>query len=123
MKYMRTRLNIAGLILPLMVVCLAGCRTEPVASPHSDVESFEYVAQILAMPSRTATATEIGPCYAAFKSVNGRTFFIGSPGSPAEVVGFLRTLEKGKSYFLPDAFMDYQKTQKPPNKATGSDLP
>ncbi len=92
----------------LSVAYLGGCATTPVAPRRADAGNYEYVAQILAMPSRRASVTEIAPCYAAFRTDAGETFIIGSPASPPEVAGFLETLEKGKAYFLPEAFMEYQ---------------
>jgi hypothetical protein len=43
-----------------------------------------------------------------FKSEDGKTFYIGSPEADVEVVHFVATLEKGKTYDLPKAFMQYQ---------------
>ena len=104
----------------VMVVCFTGCKTTPVEPQYAD--TYEYVAQVLAMPSRVATAVEVGPCYARFTAEDGRTFYIGSPGCAPEVWGFVGTLEEGKTYYLPEAFMEYQRKQKTPNKTTGGDL-
>jgi hypothetical protein len=100
-----------GVVLVVAVNCLVGCKTTPVTSLRSDAEHYEYVAQILAMPSRSATVVAIAPCNAEFRSEDGRTFYIGSPAAPSEVVRFLPTLEKGKTYRLPEAVMEYQKKQ------------
>ena len=102
--------------------CLVGCKTTPVASPRSDEEDYEYVAQILAMPSRNATVIETAPCYTVFRSEGGRTFVIGSPDAPSEVVYFLQTLEKGRECRLPEAFMEYQKKNTAPKKTNGGDV-
>jgi hypothetical protein len=84
--------------------------------------TYEYVAQVLAMPSCTATVEEVAPCYASFKTEDGRMLCIGSPGAAPEVVGFVQTLQKGETYFLPDAFMKYQKNQREkPNKPDAGD--
>jgi hypothetical protein len=90
---------------------------------RSDEENYEYVAQILAMPSRRATVTEIAPCYAVFRTEAGRTFVIGSPAAPPEVVHFLVTLEKGKTYSFPQAFMEHQKAQRVPTPAPAGKRP
>jgi hypothetical protein len=64
------------------------------------------------MPSCTAKVEEIAPCYARLSTEDGRVLYVGSPGASLEVVGFVNTLQKGKTYFLPDAFMEYQKRSK-----------
>lgn len=90
------------------IQCIIGCTTPPTAAPLT----YEYVAQVRAMPSCTATVQEIAPCYARLKTEDGRVLYIGSPGAAPEVVGFVQTLQKGKTYFLPDAFMKYQRDQR-----------
>lgn len=110
---MKTKFKMAVLVA---TVCLAGCMTRPVAPQHADV--YEYVAQLLAMPSCSAKAEAIYPCYARLRTEDGRELCVGSPGASPEVVGFVHTLQQGKTYFLPDAFMEYQKKQQEgPNKA------
>ena len=89
------------------LVCLAGCKTATVATPHPD--EYEYTAQLLAMPSRAATVVDGEPCYRELKDdLDGRIFYIGSPGAADEIEHFIQTLEQGKSYRLPDAFMEWQ---------------
>jgi hypothetical protein len=91
-----------------MIVYLAGCKTTPTPT-HRSYVIYEYTAQVSAMPSCSATVMEIAPCYAMFESEDGKTFYIGSPEAESEVVHFVATLEKGKTYDLPKAFMQYQK--------------
>ena len=84
----------------------------PVKAEHGHV--YEYTAQVLAMPSCSATMVKHHTCYVEFKNEDGRTFYIGSPGASREVAGFVSTLHdmEGKTYNLPDAFMKYQEQQK-----------
>ena len=69
------------------------------------------------MPSCNATMVQHHTCFVEFKSSDGRTFFIGSPGASREVADFVAILrgQEGKTYYLPDAFMEYQERQKKPN--------
>ena len=49
-------------------------------------------------------------CY--FTTAEGKAIILGKPGAGregADVLKFLDTLEEGKSYELPEAFLDYQK--------------
>ncbi len=98
----------------LMVVCFVGCKATPVTTQDS-VIIYEDAAQVLAMPSCRATIVEVQVrCYARFNVDGGRTFYIGSPDSPPEVAGFVGTLEEGKTYSLPEAFIQYRKKQNKP---------
>ena len=69
-------------------------------------EFYDSVAEIKAMPARKATLELRGPCYSIFRNTDGKQFVIGSPGSGDKVWGFLGTLEEGKTYELPKAFLD-----------------
>ncbi len=110
MKQLRVLLSIVA------ITCLAGCATTPTTAQH--YYSYEYVAQLLAMPSCSARVEGIYPCYARLGTEDGKVLCVGSPGASPEVVGFVHTLQQGKTYSLPDAFMQYQKKQqKAPNKA------
>ncbi len=114
---MKTILHIMSLAL---AVYLVGCRTEPATSTHA--VCYEYAAQVLAMPSCAAKVEEIAPCYARLRTEEGRLLYVGSPGASPEIERFVQALEKGQTYFLPDAFMEYQRKQKTgPNKADASD--
>jgi hypothetical protein len=114
---MKTTLHIMALVL---AVYLVGCRTQPATSSHA--ACYEYAAQVLAMPSCAAKVEELAPCYARLSTEDGRVLYVGSPGASPEVVGFIHTLQKGQTYFLPDAFMEYQKKQeKGPIKAEAGD--
>lgn len=98
------------------VLCGAGCMTMP---PYMGKypPCYEYTAQVLAMPSCHASVELFSPCERRFRTSDGGEFYIGSPGADAEVMGFLGTLEEGKNYDLPRAFMEYRKSrEKKPNK-------
>jgi hypothetical protein len=110
--------NISYVFVALMAaVCLAGCKTAPVAPQHTDV--YESNIQVLAMPSCTAKMEAFCTCYAIFTDAEGRKFYIGSPGASEDVEYFIASLQEGKDYFLPAAFesflqkkSDRQKPQK-----------
>lgn len=85
--------------------------TQPAAVPRLD-----EVAAVLSMPPCTATVEKIVPCSARLRMEDGKALYIGSPAAGSEVVGFIQTLQEGKTYALPDAFIQYQKNQrKTPN--------
>ena len=116
-RSMKTRYFALALVA---VVGFIGCRTRPAASAYPDC--YEYVAQVLAMPSCSATVVERSPCVTTFKTPQGRMFYIGSPGAADEVRVFLQTLQDGNSYYLPEAFMqflDKKKEAEPSAPATG----
>jgi hypothetical protein len=73
---------------------------------------YEYTAQVLAMPTCEVTMELVSPCERYFRTEYGREFYIGSPGADEEVARFLGTLEEGKSYWMPDAFMKYREAQR-----------
>jgi hypothetical protein len=63
--------------------------------------------EIRAMPPCKATVECAAPCYSLFRTADGKMFVIGDPGSKPEVWRFLGTLEKGQTYALPGAFVEY----------------
>ena len=69
--------------------------------------TYEYVAQVLAMPSCTVTMELVSPCQRYFRAEDGREFYIGSPGADRQVTGFLGSLKEDEVYHLPQAFMEY----------------
>jgi hypothetical protein len=94
----------------LAAVCLAGCKTAPVAPQHTDV--YESNIQVLAMPSCTAKMEAFCTCYALFADAEGRKFYIGSPGASEDVEHFIASLKEGESYFLPAAFESFLQEKK-----------
>ncbi len=104
---MRTFVRYTSLIIFLLVT---GCTTTP-SYQGKYPPCYEYAAQVLAMPSSKATMEFVSPCIRRFRTEDGAEFVIGGPGAEREVMRFLGTLEEGKSYRLPKAFMDYRKAQ------------
>jgi len=46
-----------------------------------------------------------------FVAADGRRVCIGGPSASAEMVAFIRSLNKGQTCILPDAFISFQKSQ------------
>ena len=65
------------------------------------------------MPASKATLQDRGACYAVFKNAEGKQFVIGDPSSGPDLTRFIKSLEDGKTYNLPGAFLEYQKNHKP----------
>jgi hypothetical protein len=98
----------------LAVLLLLGCAGPDRA--HRDravTPSYETAEQINAMPVCTAKVIETAPCYVGLKTSDGKTIYIGSPASKADVVGFLGGLIVGQSYRFPEAFVNYQRNRTP----------
>jgi hypothetical protein len=75
----------------------AGPSTIPTATPSAaSTTLYDTVEQVLAVPP-------------GFNANDGKVFVIGDPGSKPIVVHLLRSLEKGRTYALPAAFVEYQK--------------
>jgi len=101
---MKATLTLAAFIA---TVCLVGCMTHSRAPQQADV--YDSPTQVLAMSSCRARVDEIAPCYARLRTEDGKVLSIGSPAASPEIVGFVHTLRKGKTYHLPDAFAEYQR--------------
>lgn len=100
------------------LLCGSGCSTPPYLGKHPPC--YEYTTQVLAIPSCQATMEVFSPCERRFKTLDGGEFYIGSPGADREVMQFLGTLEEGKPYSLPHAFMEYlNREKKEPNQTGG----
>jgi hypothetical protein len=70
---------------------------------------YSRADEIKAMqPCRARVGVE-GPCFSVFNATDGKVFVIGDPGSKPIVYHFLRSLEKGRTYALPAAFVEYEK--------------
>lgn len=82
-----------------------------VESAGAAIVDHETAGQIKAMPPCRAALENRQPCYATFRTADGRRFAIGSPAAPSEVVRFLGTLHEGESYAFPDVFVDYLKSR------------
>jgi len=115
---------LAGLIgHGVLAVLLTGCtggkpdgkagipKADTVESAGEPIADHETVEQIKAMSPCRATLEERQPCYANFRTTDGKRFAIGSPAAPSEVVQFLGTLHEGETYALPGVFLDYLKNR------------
>lgn len=78
---------------------------------QSKFAHYDTADQILALPACTLTDAQNHTCSAGFKDKDGRPFYIGGPGASREVAGFINSLEEGKTYSLPSAFIEYQKKE------------
>src|SRR3954470_2042284 len=75
---------------------------------ETTMPSAETAAQIEAMPACKATVEEHAPCYAVFRTADGKKFSIGSPAATQDVVQFLQTLKDGATYEFPRVFLEYR---------------
>jgi hypothetical protein len=99
----------------------AGCKTPSVTTQSSADQlefelAYEYPAQVLAMPSCGATVVERKECYVVLQRDGTKDsknrFSLGGAMGNDTVGSFIDTLEVGKWYPLPDAFMKHLKTTK-----------
>jgi hypothetical protein len=79
------------------------------AQQIGDLSRYDTAAQILGLPACTLTDAQNQICAEGFNDSAGNPFHIGGPGASREVAGFIRSLEDGKKYALPAAFIEYQK--------------
>ena len=86
-------------------------KTDTVESAGAAIADLETAGQIRAMSPCRATMEERQPCYAVFRTVDGKRFAIGSPAATADVVQFLGTLHEGEFYAFPRVFVDYLKNR------------
>jgi hypothetical protein len=70
---------------------------------------YDTAEAIRAMPRCKGVVVERRPCYVYLKTAGGNEFYIGSPGSKADVGRFLDELKDGRSYKFPGAFLKYEK--------------
>jgi hypothetical protein len=96
----------------LFVSCAAHNHNPPLASPPGPI--YETAEQIKAMPFCRAKVVDRGPCFVSLRTAGGKGFYLGSPNSNPDVTLFLETLKDGKTYVLPDAFLQYQKHRSAP---------
>ena len=90
-----------------VICCVVGCTTAQRSAPAPPNGTYEEVPQLMAMPARALTIESVSPCSARLRGRDGSAVYIGSPGAAPEVVGFVQTLERGRSYVFPDAFLNY----------------
>jgi hypothetical protein len=77
---------------------------------------YDTPEKILAMTRCQATVVQRGPCFVYLKTADGKGFYIGSPGSTAEVGHFFVVLKDGHTYAFPEAFVEYQKLRRQPGR-------
>src|ERR1043165_694909 len=82
------------------------CKFPDAFLDYQAAPKYVTVKEIIVMAPRTATLVA-SRRDSYFKTADGKGFFIGGRGSGAEVDSFLRTLEEGKAYEFPDAFLKY----------------
>ena len=90
---------------------LAGCATPKHTEQHRTAPVYDTAEQIKTMPACKARVIERAPCYVYLKTVDGKEFYLGSPGRETDVARFLGVLKDGQSYNFPDAFLKYQRNQ------------
>jgi hypothetical protein len=73
---------------------------------------FDTAEGIQAMPPCKAVVVERGPCFVYLSTPDGKGFYVGSPGSNAEVGRFINGLKDGRSYKFPEAFLKYQEQRR-----------
>ena len=106
----------AFLVSLAATMLLVGC------VPHKGTKQFdgapgpvyETAELIKTMPHCKAKVVQRGPCFLYLTTADGKGFYLGSPGSQADVGLFLDTLKDGHRYVFPDAFLQYQKHQPTP---------
>jgi hypothetical protein len=80
----------------------------------SRLPRYETAEQLLGLPASVLKEAHNDTCVENFKDSSGNQFSIGGPGASSEVANFIQSLEDGKTYSLPAAFIEYQKKQKQP---------
>ncbi len=76
---------------------------------YQNAPSYVTIQEIVAMAPRTGTLAARSPCSSCFTTTDGKGFYIGDPGSGPQVSHFIGSLENGRSYEFPKAFLQYQK--------------
>jgi len=92
---------------------LVGCAAKKNTQQHGRTPGpvYETAEQIKAMPPCHAKVVQRAPCFVYLKTAEGEGFYLGSPGSKADVGRFLGVLEDGQSYDFPEAFLRYYMNQ------------
>jgi hypothetical protein len=76
--------------------------------------AYTTAEQLALMPTCLVTVIQRAPCYCMLKTEDGTVFRVGSPANTAVLGKFVGTLEQGKTYTFPDAFVAFAKTQEKP---------
>ena len=97
------------IVFAVVLASTPGCRT--VNSSSGRRITCEFDAQLLALPTCSATVVDRSPCQTFLKTPSGDTLVIGSPGPSPMIARFRRTLEMGKTYYLPREFVEFLRKQ------------
>jgi len=105
-----------SVIFALALGVLAGCRS-PDPFRGRDHLNCQSVAELESLPTLRATVEKIQPCGVILRTEDGKSLSLAGPlgGEPA-VERFMRTLEDGKTYTFPNAFLEFRKHENAPNK-------
>lgn len=90
---------------------LAGCATrDPFGG--QDHLNCRRVAELEALPTLQATVEQIQSCGVILKTEDGKSLTLAGPlGGDPIIKRFMKTLENGRTYTFPDAFLEFQKME------------
>lgn len=94
---------------------LAGCTSsDPLGG--RDHLNCRSASELESLPTLRATVEKIQPCGVILKTDDGKSLSLAGPlgGEPA-VERFMRTLERGRTYTFPSAFLEFQKRENVPS--------
>lgn len=93
---------------------LSGCAAHNVTHRLGSAPGpvYDTAEEIQAMPPCKAVVVERAPCFVYLSTRDGKGFYIGSPGSTAEVGRFTNELKDGRSYKFPETFLKYQEQRR-----------
>ena len=88
-------------------------RAAATESPEETILCYDTAERVSAMRRCEAEVEEIFSCCVRMRLSDGSRIWIGSPATTSEVLSFLPTLEEGRNYTFPDAFLAWQDRQHP----------
>ena len=94
----------------LLNACAIQKETEQLGKSPGPV--YDTAEEIQAMIPCEGVVAQRGPCFVYLSTTGGRGFYVGSPGSNAEVGRFLAVLKDGRAYRFPEAFLEYQEQRR-----------
>jgi hypothetical protein len=114
---MKLRRELAGLAWPVALAAallLIGCTARKSSYPLAETPGpvYDTAEQVRGMPPCKAVVMQRAPCYLFLRTPDGKGFYLGSPGSDAEVGHFLDVLKDGRTYRFPETFFKYQKQRR-----------
>ena len=112
--------------LVMVLGLLVGC-TSPDPFSGRDHLNCRNASELESLPTLRATVEKIQPCGVILKTDDGKSLSLAGPlGGEPVVERFMRTLEHGRTYTFPSAFLEFKKRENAPNKelkATDSSAP